>query len=121
MGYLQQTAPIEVQMNEENLKEEQDLEPAPYQGAYRNELEDEPEVDTPEEDTQKEATPQAKSETSFVEKTESAEPTHDYKKRYDDLKKHYDAKIEEFKGKETELLSLAKQIAGSRVCPCSVR
>jgi hypothetical protein len=54
MGYLQQTAPIEVQMNEENLKEEQDLEPAPYQGAYRNELEDEPEVDTPEEDTQKE-------------------------------------------------------------------
>jgi len=109
MGYLQQTAPIEVQMNEENLKEEQDLEPAPYQGAYRNELEDEPEVDTPEEDTQKEATPQAKSETSFVEKTESAEPTHDYKKRYDDLKKHYDAKIEEFKGKETELLSLAKQ------------
>ena len=108
MGYLQQTAPIEVQMNEENQKEEQELESAPYKGAYRNELEDEPIVDTEEEDTQQEATPQAKTD-SFVEKTESAEPEHDYKKRYDDLKRHYDAKIEEFKGKETELLSLAKQ------------
>ena len=96
-------------MNEENQKEKQDLEPVPYQGAYRQELENEPEADTTEEDTQQEATPQAKSETSFVEKTESAEPEHDYKKRYDDLKRHYDAKIEEFKGKETELLSLAKQ------------
>ena len=108
MGYLQQTAPIEVQLTEENLKEEQDLEPAPSQGAYRNELEDEPAAATEEEDTQQEATPQAKTD-SFVEKTESAEPEHDYKKRYDDLKRHYDAKIEEFKGKETELLSLAKQ------------
>jgi anion-transporting ArsA/GET3 family ATPase len=108
MGYLQQTAPIEVQMNEENQKEEQELESAPYKGAYRNELEDEPIVDTEEEDTQQEATPQAKTD-SFVEKTESEEPKHDYKKRYDDLKKHYDAKIEEFKGKETELLTLAKQ------------
>ena len=108
MGYLQQTAPIEVQMNEENQKEKEDLEPVPYQGAYRQELEDEPEADTTEEDTQQEATPQAKTD-SFVEKTESAEPEHDYKKRYDDLKRHYDAKIEEFKGKEQELLSLAKQ------------
>ena len=74
-------------MNEENQKEKEDLEPVPYQGAYRQELDDEPEADTTEEDTQQEATPQAKTETSFVEKTESTEPEHDYKKRYDDLKK----------------------------------
>jgi len=101
-------------MNEENQKEKEDLEPVPYQGAYRQKLEDEPEADTTEEDTQQEATPQAKTD-SFVEKTESAEPEHDYKKRYDDLKRHYDAKIEEFKGKETELLTLAKQASGGGV------
>ena len=110
MGYLQQTAPIEVQMNEENQKEEQELESAPYKGAYRNELEDEPIVDTEEEDTQQEATPQAKTD-SFVEKTESAEPEHDYKKRYDDLKKHYDNRIAEFKQKEQELLADAAETA----------
>ena len=102
-------------MNEENQKEKEDLEPVPYQGAYRQELDDEPEADTTEEDTQQEATPQAKTETSFVEKTESTEPEHDYKKRYDDLKRHYDAKIEEFKGKEQELLDLAKQASGSGI------
>jgi hypothetical protein len=33
----------------------------------------------------------------------------DYKKRYDDLKKHYDSKLNEFKGREEELLSQDKQ------------
>jgi len=33
----------------------------------------------------------------------------DYKKRYDDLKKHYDSKLNEFKGREEELLSQVKQ------------
>ena len=101
-------------MNEENQKEKEDLEPVPYQGAYRQKLEDEPEADTTEEDIQQEATPQAKTD-SFVEKTESTEPEHDYKKRYDDLKRHYDAKIEEFKGKEKELLDLAKQASGGGI------
>ena len=32
-----------------------------------------------------------------------------YKKRYDDLKKHYDQKLGEFKQKEQELVALAKQ------------
>jgi hypothetical protein len=33
----------------------------------------------------------------------------DYKKRYDDLKKHYDAKLNEFKSREEELLNQVKQ------------
>ena len=43
MGYLygESKAPNEVKMNEETLeKEEENLEPAPYQGAYRKELDD---------------------------------------------------------------------------------
>ena len=31
-----------------------------------------------------------------------------YKKRYDDLKKHYDTKLSEFKQKEQELLAMAQ-------------
>jgi len=33
----------------------------------------------------------------------------DYKKRYDDLKKHYDSKLNEFKQKELELTEQAQQ------------
>jgi len=46
-----------------------------------------------------EATPQEA--TSFVEQKQ--EPDHDYKKRYDDLKKHYDAKVNEFKQEIADL------------------
>tara|TARA_R110001606_G_scaffold1714_3_gene6515 strand:- start:672 stop:1133 length:462 start_codon:yes stop_codon:yes gene_type:complete len=33
----------------------------------------------------------------------------DYKKRYDDLKKHYDSKLNEFKSREEDLLTQVKQ------------
>ncbi len=46
-----------------------------------------------------EATPQEA--TSFVEQKQ--EPDHDYKKRYDDLKKHYDTKVNEFKQEIADL------------------
>ena len=36
------------------------------------------------------------------------EPSTNYKKRYDDLKKHYDQKLSEFKIKEQELLEQAR-------------
>jgi len=100
-------------MNEENpTKEERDLEPTPYQGGYRKELDD-PDPKNPAEEEQEElplaATSEEKSNSFVEQSTKSEQPEHDYKKRYDDLKRHYDAKIEEFKGKETELLDLAKQ------------
>ena len=116
MGYLygESKAPNEVKMNEETLeKEEENLEPAPYQGAYRQELDDpDPEPNPAEEEIPEAATSKEESN-SFVEQTtKSEQPEHDYKKRYDDLKKHYDAKIEEHKSKEEELLDLAKQASG---------
>ena len=124
MGYLygESKAPNEVKMNEETLeKEEENLEPAPYQGAYRNKLDDpEPEPNPAEEEEIPEAATSKEESESFVEQTtKSEQPEHDYKKRYDDLKKHYDAKIEEHKSKEEELLDLAKQASdgGTKYTP----
>ena len=69
-----------------------------YRGKYRDEVykdeDDEAEetVEAQQADPE-EATPQES--TSFVEEKQEAD--HDYKKRYDDLKRHYDSKVSEFK------------------------
>lgn len=69
-----------------------------YRGKYREEVNDDDD-DEAEETVEaqqadpEEATPQES--TSFVEQKQEAD--HDYKKRYDDLKKHYDTKVSEFK------------------------
>jgi len=43
----------------------------------------------------------------------------DYKKRYDDLKKHYDSKLNEFKSREQELLEQAAENRPNYVAPKS--
>jgi len=70
-----------------------------YRGKYRTEVYEDDDDDN--EETQEaqaadpeEATPQEASE-SFAESKK--EDGHDYKKRYDDLKRHYDEKVGEFK------------------------
>ena len=75
-----------------------------YRGDYRKEVyedEDEKEhTELAEDPTEKaEATPAEDS--SFAQPQQ--EPETDYKKRYDDLKRHYDSKLEEWKLKESEL------------------
>ena len=78
----------EIQSKENEVDEGQ---PTMYQNSYRKDLDKE--VEDPRqavEDTQ-EATPQ---ETGFISKNET-QPNHDYKKRYDDLKSHYDRKQNE--------------------------
>lgn len=74
-----------------------------YRGKYRDEVyEEDDEVEQEAADPsekEEEATPEA---TSFAEPKEGSDT--DYKKRYDDLKRHYDAKIEEFKAERQELL-----------------
>jgi len=104
-------------MNEEKLeKEEENLEPTPYQGAYKKELDDvDPEPNPAEEEIPEAATSKEESDSFVEQSTKSEQPAHDYKKRYDDLKKHYDAKIEEHKSKEQELLDLAKQASDGGV------
>jgi len=70
-----------------------------YKGNYRPDVyedeEDTPEVEASEDTEQPEAT-------SFVE-TKEESPNHDYKKRYDDLKRHYDAKLAEFQDEKRQL------------------
>ena len=78
--------------------------PTMYQNPYRKDLDKE--VEDPRqavEDTQ-EATPQ---ETGFIGNNET-QPNHDYKKRYDDLKSHYDRKQNENKQKLEELEAKAR-------------
>ena len=69
-----------------------------YKGKYREDVytdEEDAEVEVQAEPEQQDTDP------SFVSGEEQS--GHDYKKRYDDLKRHYDGKIQEFKDKEKEL------------------
>jgi hypothetical protein len=80
-----------------------------YRGKYREDVykDEDDEAEETEEaqqaDTEQEATPQEAN--SFVE---AKEPEHDYKNRYDDLKRHYDEKVGEFK---SEVESLRKSMS----------
>ena len=80
-----------------------------YRGKYRDDVykDEEEQIEetqdpTPEVATQEKQKP---SENSFVEAKQTEEQDHDYKKRYDDLKKHYDAKLNEFKNEREQLAS----------------
>jgi len=72
-----------------------------YRGKYRDEVyqDDDDETTVAEDPSEQEATPE-KTE-SFAEPTEGSDT--DYKKRYDDLKRHYDSKLEEWKQERKEL------------------
>jgi len=77
-----------------------------YRGKHREDVYKDDDEDNEAEETveaqdadPEEATPQEAN--SFVEQKQEAE--HDYKKRYDDLKRHYDTKVNEFKQEIAEL------------------
>lgn len=71
-----------------------------YRGKYREEVyQDDDEVIEAQDPSEDEATPEK--ETSFAEPKEGSDT--DYKKRYDDLKRHYDTKLEEWKQERSEL------------------
>ena len=76
-----------------------------YKGNYRDDVykdeDDTPEVEASEDTDQPEST-------SFVETTQE-KPDHDYKKRYDDLKRHYDTKLAEFQAEKQQLEAATKQ------------
>lgn len=55
-----------------------------------------------------------------AEAPEKEEKSVNYKKRYDDLKKHYDSKVSEFKQREQELLAEAKVNAPQYQAPKTV-
>ena len=85
-----------------------------YKGKYREEVykedDEETNVETQEAAPVEEAaTQQEQTGSSFVEAKKEPNEDHDYKKRYDDLKRHYDAKVLEFKGEIEELKSAVNQ------------
>jgi len=75
-----------------------------YQNSYRKDLDKEIEDPRQAVEDTVEATPQ---ETGFIGNSET-QPNHDYKKRYDDLKSHYDRKQNENKQKLEELEAKAR-------------
>ena len=77
----------------------------PYKGAYKEEVfAEETEEDATDEATlEQEATEEADEETISLSGSKQTE--HDYKKRYDDLKKHYDVKLNEWKQEKQDLWS----------------
>ena len=77
-----------------------------YKGNYREEVYKDDEDDTPEVEAS-EDTEQSESN-SFVE-TKEEKPDHDYKKRYDDLKRHYDKKLTEFEEEKRQLATATQQ------------
>ena len=81
--------------------------PSLYKNKYREEVDKDDEEEVQAQDPTEEVATQEES-TSFVETKQS--DGHDYKKRYDDLKKHYDAKLDEFKSEREQMASEIKAI-----------
>jgi len=79
-----------------------------YKNKYREDVDREDDDDDVQaQDPTQEVATQEES-TSFVETKQTDE--HDYKKRYDDLKKHYDSKLTEFKDEREQLASELKAV-----------
>jgi uncharacterized protein YutD len=94
------SAKAETTQTEEVQGEEVEQEPTPYKNAYHKDLDKddpEPEVKTEEEE---------QSEQSFMKDTKPI--VHDFKKRYDDLKSHYDRKLNEWKQEKETLHAQSK-------------
>jgi len=95
------SAKAETTQTEEVQGEEVEQEPTPYKNAYHKDLDEdnpEPEVKTEEEE---------QSEQSFL--SNKPKPVeHDFKKRYDDLKTHYDNKLNSWKQEKETLEAQAK-------------
>ncbi len=102
---------VEPYDQEEN---EEELEPTPYENEYRRSLND-PDDDGEIEDPVDMATQRsANKKKGLVDRKDNnaTENTHDYKKRYGDLKNHYDTKLNEWKQKHELLeaqLNMAEQ------------
>ncbi len=82
-----------------------------YRGKYRDDVYKDDEEEQVQDPTEEVATQeQEQQEETFVSvKKEETSSEHDYKKRYDDLKRHYDQKIQEFKTEKQQLEDAMQQ------------
>jgi len=94
---------------EVQAKEDENL--GPYKGSYKSDVYKEDEVVDPEATLEEDAedTNQFDDETISVQSSQNSSEVqteeHDYKKRYDDLKKHYDSKLHEWREEKEQLVS----------------
>ena len=87
----------------------EDSEPTPYKNDYHKDLDKEDPQPDPEA-VEAEAT-QKEEDKSFLSTSEDTEvKTHNFKKRYDDLKKHYDTKLDEWKQEKETLEAQSKAV-----------
>ena len=95
---------------EANVEEKvEDSEPTPYRNDYHKDLDKEDPQPDPEA-VEAEAT-QKEEDKSFLSTSEDTEvKTHNFKKRYDDLKKHYDTKLDEWKQEKETLEAQSKAV-----------
>ena len=98
----------EVSLTPEQEQVEEMLEPTPYQNKYRNELDDKDTVAATETQDTQEATPEDRPVTA----EEKA-----FKKRYDDLKRHYDKTLSKHKNEVTKLKTQVEQKANEMLPP----
>ena len=86
-----------------------------YRGKYREEVYKEDDEEKEESETvEVQADPKEKA-TQQTDESFAAKPIqeeHDYKKRYDDLKRHYDEKLSEFKSEREELVTQLQSLKG---------
>ena len=94
----------------DEAKQTQEFEPTPYKHSNRQELDETNEIKKVETKDTEEATP--KQTTNFLDsEKQTKQQEHDFKKRYDDLKSHYDRKVNEWKEKEKTLTAKPKYTA----------
>ena len=98
----------EVSLTPEQEQVEEMLEPTPYQNKYRNELDDKDTVAATETQDTQEATPEDRPVTA----EEKA-----FKKRYDDLKRHYDKTLSKHKNEVTKLKTQVEHSANEILPP----
>jgi hypothetical protein len=111
LATLQETSPVEKEsdMSEQTYEEEEVSNPynarKPWQQQERKKsLSAAESLYYPEDDEE----PQQQKATRRKAPSSEDEPNTNYKKRYDDLKKHYDQKLSEFKRKEQDMLEQAR-------------
>ena len=113
MATLQETSPVEKErtMSEQAYEEEEVSNPynarKPWHKQERKQTPSAAESLYYEDDNDNE--PQQQKATRKKAPSSEDEPSTNYKKRYDDLKKHYDQKLSEFKRTEQELREQAKE------------
>ena len=95
---------------EANVEEKvEDSEPTPYKNDYHKDLNKEDPQPDPEA-VEAEAT-QTEEDKSFLSTSKDKDvTTHNFKKRYDDLKKHYDTKLDEWKQEKETLEAQSKAV-----------